>query len=418
MRLNLAALTVLIACGSVSATDLAILRASLDPGNKEVSVEMSIKNPPIPTGGASAAAHWQIEIDDAKGTPISDVLISNVALMTVGGTPTDNVILKLTTTASLQNWSAVVVTYKDGGSHAYHFVGRPGVKRKTIVGADSKDDADVYAKGSYSPSINSPAQYSYDVAVGYGLPYFTPRNPSLGRLGISTTASADKRKNIDPDSYYAGLFWQVYPVRMPHGVLQGVLVQVDTGGEFALKKLGNETTRTTNYLAPAPRLIFPMRLYPFPNHGGGPVFATLKPLIGFDGGKNFENAVQPNGSGAIARLVAGADFDVTYKPKKPFLYSLTLSSSWRGRYPRHLEIDTTSKYNATKQDYDFSFNPTKKPRNHVTSKLEWKLSEFFGITVSHEIGAEPPVFNYVDQSVSIGFTFSALFAKDGVQRRQ
>jgi len=418
MRLNLPLFIFLVVCTSASATELGIIGASVSPGSSQVSVAMSVPNPPI-ASGTTAAAQWAIEIDDSTGAQIPGVAVTDVAIATTpSGARTNIVILTITASAPLQGWSSVVVTYKEGGSHSYHFVGQPKEKPKTIVGADSKNDADVYVSGSYSPSINSPAQYSYDVAVGYGLPYFTQKNPSLGRLGFSATASADQRPNVDPDSYYLGLFWQAYPVRIAHGLLQGMLLQVDMGGEFALKKLGDATTRTTNYLAPAPRLLFPLRLFPFPNHGVGPVFVTVKPLIGLDVGKNFENAQQPNGSGTILRPVAGADFNATYKAKKPFLYSLTLSSSWRGRYPMRSEIDTTSKYDSTKQDYDFSFNLTKKPRNHITSKVEWKWSEFFAITLSHELGAEPPIFNYVDQSVSVGFTFSASFAKDGVQRRQ
>jgi len=402
----------------VGATDLAIVRASVAPRFHEVTVEMSVLKPPIHTG-ADAGSEWIVEVDDENGKPIPGVTVNNVTIATTpAGIVTDNVILKLPESLSLAGWSAVIVTYKGGGSKTYRFLGTPAEPPKTIVGADSKDDADVYVNGMYSPRIKSPAQYSYDVAIGYGLPYFSQTHPERGRIGFSVTGAADARPNLDPDSYYAGAFWQAYPIRTPHGPLQGVVFQLDSGGELTRKKLGDIQSKTSSFLAPAPRLEFPLRVYPLPAHGVSGVFLTLRAIAGFDYGKNFQNVQQPDGSGMMARGLMGLDFLLTHKPKKPFLYSLSISSSWRGRYLLRKEIDTTSAYNPTKQDFDYTFDLTTKPRNHISSKLDWKWTEYFGLTVSHELGAMPPLFNYIDNSVTIGLTFSGSFAKDGIQRRQ
>jgi hypothetical protein len=414
MSLRLACITAAISAATGGATDLAIVRASVAPGAHQVEVQMSVRNPPIKTG-STAGADWTIEIDDASGKAVPGVTVTNVTIATGAN---DHVILQLPATLALAGWSRLFVTYNSGNSKTYRFLGKPADKAKTIVGADSKDSADVYINGSYSPRIGSPAQYSYDVAIGYGLPYFSQAQPALGRIGLSIMGAADKRPNLDPDSYYAGAFWQAYPVRTPQGPLQGVVFQLDSGGELTRKKLGSAHTKTSDFLAPAPRFEFPMRLYPWPGHSVTGVFLTVRPIAGLDWGHNFQNALQPDGSGLMARGMAGSDFSLTYKPKKPFFYSLSISSSWRGRYPLRKEIDTTSVYNPAKQDFDYTFNVTRKPRNHVSSKLDWKWTEFFGITVSHELGAVPPLFNYTDHKVTVGFTFSASFARDGVQRRQ
>jgi len=403
-------------------TDLAIVAASVSPRFHQVSVEMSIRNPPIAEGrNNDVTSLWSVEVDDVNGNSIPGIAIASVAIGTTPtGTRTNEVVLDLSLTnpGSLIGWTAVIVTYHAGGSKTFRFLGRPKDKPKRIVGADSKNNADVYVSGTYSPSIDSPAQYSYDVAIGYGLPYFSAQRPQFGRLGFSVTGSTDQRPGLDPDSYYIGLFWQAYPVRAPHRGLQGVVFQMDTGGEFEHKNLGSSQTKTLNYLAPSPKFFFPARIYPFAGQFLKGVFDTAKPVVGFEYGHNLKNANQPNGSGAIARPMAGLDVDITYKPKRPFLYSLTVSSSWRGRYLLRSEIDTSSRFNSATQDFDFTFRSTTKPRNHITSKLEWKWTEFFGLTVSHELGASPPVFNDVDHSLSIGFTFSASFAQDAVQRRQ
>jgi len=399
---------------SAGATEWAIVSASVRPRSCEVFLQVSVRNPPIDTGDG-LDKQWAVEVDDGEGKVIPGTRVIRV---TVSPTAPNIVILKLPDTLTLAGWSQVFLTYNPGGPKTYRFLGKPADKPKTIVGADSKDSADVYVSGSYSPRIGSPAQYSYDVAIGYGLPYFNKRDPALGRAGFSVTGAADQRPNLDPDSYYAGAFWQAYPMRTPHGALQGAVFQLDSGGELTRKKLGDAKTKTSNFLAPAPRLEFPLRLYPWPGQSVTGVFLTLRPIIGVDWGRNFQNPSQGDGSGLMARAMAGADFSLTDKPKKPFLHSLSVSSSWRGRYPWRKEIDTTSKYNPTSQDFDYSFGLTTKPRNHITSKLDWKWAEYFGLTASHELGAQPPLFNYVDHSVTIGLTFSGSFAKDGVQRRQ
>jgi hypothetical protein len=409
MNLRLFIACAALFCASAGAAQLAIVRAAVVPRFQQVEVQLSVK-----TGVSTKPADWTIEIDDANGHAIPGVTVSSV---TVSLTAPDHVILQLPNTLSLAGWSQVFVTYQPAGLLTFRFLGKPADKPKAIVGADSKSNADVYLNGVYSPRIGSPAQYSYDVAIGYGLPYWSKDRPALGRLGFSITAASDHRKNLDPDSYYAGLFWQAYPVVVPHGILQGIVYQMDFGGEFAKKKLGSQT-KTSNFLAPAPRFEFPMRLYPLPGHALTGVFATLRPIAGFDWGHNFQNAAQPDGSGLMARGLAGADFAITYKPKKPFLYSLSVSSSWRGRYLFEKEVDTTSVYSPAKQDFVYAFGLSSKPRNHISSKLDWKWTDFFGLTITHELGAVPPLFNYVDHSVTIGFTFSASFAKESVQRRQ
>jgi hypothetical protein len=394
------------------ATDLAIVKAYVSHNTHEVFVTFSVTAPPIDEGPA-AAGQWEVQVQIGDGTAAT-ITVQDVRIATSpAGVKTDIVILTLPNDAPLDGWSSVLVTYKPGGPKTYRFLGTPRDKKKKVVGADSKDDADVYLSGTYSPRIHSPAQYSYDVAVGYGLPYYSSNHANWGRPGLSIIAAADQRPNVDPDSYYAGALWQAYPKPLPSGILQGIVFQLDLGGEFARKKLGSSKTKTSNFLGPSPRLDFPLLLY---RRNG--VFVTATPTIGLEWGTNFQNEVDPHGSGAFQRWLGGADVAFIYKPKKPFRYSFSLSSGWRGRYLQKQEIDTSSVFNPSTQDFDFSFSLTKKPRNHIQSKFDWKWSEFFGLTASHEVGAVPPIYNYVDHSVSVGFTFSAAVASERVLRRK
>jgi hypothetical protein len=395
------------------ADDLSIKSCTAAPSLKAVEIVMSTVNPPIGTGSA-AAKDWTVEIKDANGDAIPGLAVTDV---TIASTATDHVILSVPGAPSLVGWSEVFVTFRQSGTKTLRCLGQPPDKPKKISGADSKDGADVYLMGSYSPRIGSPAQYSYDVAIGYQLLRFSKDRPQIGLLGLSILGSADQRKNLDPDSYYAGVFWQAYPVWVPRWPLQGVVFQLDTGGELSRKDLGENKTKTSDYLAPSPRFEFPMRLFP-PFGSVKHTTLMLRPILGVDWGKNFQNALQPDGSGLIARGLAGADFVLTYKTKKAFRYSFTLSSSWRGRFPWRKEIDTTSVYNPATADFDYTFQVTRKPRNHISSSFEWKWTEYFGISVTHELGALPPLFNYVDNSVTIGFTFSAKLGNRGVLRRQ
>jgi hypothetical protein len=406
-------LIILAALSAAAHADNPISRCMVDPGAKEVSLEMSAPNLLIDTGPV-AAKQWTVEIKGAK-----DDLVPNVAVydVTIPPKAARYIILKLSSAMPLKDWSEVYVAYQPNPANTFRCIGQPPDKGKPIAGADSKDSADLYLQGSYSPRIGSPAQYSYDVAIGYGQP-ISKNHARVGLWGVSITGTADQRPNLDPDSYYAGALWKAFPALDHRGPLQGIVSQVDMGGEFARKKFADTQTKTSNFLAPAPRLEFPMRLYPKRGESLHRTTLMLRPIVGFDWGHNFQNALQPDGSGLMARALAGGDFVLTYSTKRAFRYSFTVSSSWRGRYPLRKGIDTTSVYNPSKQDFDFTFQVTRKPRNDVSSKFTWKWTEYFGLTVSHELGALPPLYNYVDHSVTVGLTFSARLVNRGIQRRQ
>jgi hypothetical protein len=272
----------------------------------------------------------------------------------------------------------------------------PGVPRGSTIGAAAKAESDLYITGSFSPAIRSDPQYNYDISLAFPFLDLGRQNAKLGVLGVTGTAKADKRIDIDPDTFSGGGYWQFFPVIKRRGALQGVIGQVSMLYEFGRKN--DNGTFVVPFTAQTP-----VRLWYSKTSRG-----VLTPLIGFETGSNRVNALISDGSGQVARTLAGADLAFVYKPKRPLLYSMSLSTQWRTRWLGREEIHT---FFGTTPEGKVVPRPVmdKARRDRVESKFQWMFGEFIGVTAGHEYGVMPPVYAFVDHKVSIGITIGLSF---------
>lgn len=275
-------------------------------------------------------------------------------------------------------------------------------------GSDSTQTAskseDIFVNGSYSPGIHSAPQYTIDTSVGILFPVRGSISDYLGFLG---TVNTNNRPTADPDSYrFFGVYEKVLPVG-PVGYLQGLSAYWLFGGMEFDRKANN-----VNFIS-SPLLDFPMKLRRRPIVTGNELIPFLTLETGMELGDNFTNAIHSNGQGFIARGLFGAQFSLTFKPKFPGLQNIKVSSSYKLRLPFEDEVFTNTKTNAAGKAIDEPYLTTK-ARNYIKNQIGFGILKDLSFTVTHEYGELPPAFRFIENKVTLGFTY-AIEPKNSVQ---
>lgn len=396
----LAAIIIVIGCSLTSFSQVPLDKNILvDTSNYNIDVYLQPKSVP----GWDVKANWVVIAIDPSNR------VQQVEIRTIQADDTKSMFSLIPMVPSLIATAAQVIVKFGPKTVAVYQMPQPSASPRpagtTIEPASNKEASDVYLNGSYSPAINSDPQYSIDgsVALMFDLDH---EHLNYGQLGFLGSVKTDKRKKVDPDSYRLFAVYQNTPVTKFHGPLQGVLFTwLGAGVEFDRK--GDNVNFIT-----APYLDFPLRLYPRIIRATTEPMAILTPVIGFETGRNFHNAVTPDSGRAIFRTVVGANFLFRFNPKLPGFKGTEFSSTYTLRLPAKREVYTlTEKVNG--QDTDFPFLGTN-PRHYVKSDLSFKVTDAFSLTFKHEYGALPPVFRKIDHKVSMGFTFSVRQLSGGV----
>jgi hypothetical protein len=288
---------------------------------------------------------------------------------------------------------------------AIYQVPAPGGGEPPATAPGTKQNSDLYLNFSFSPRIHSAPQYTIDVSLGM-MWDLDKQNWKKGQLGFVGSVKTDKRKKVDPDSYRAFLAYQNTPLVEPVGKLQGIMFTWLTGSEFDHK------ADNVNFIT-APYLDFPIRLLPKEKtiRATTKPLAVFAPLIGFEAGHNFHNALNPHSSG-ILRSVTGASMLFHFNPKLPALQGIEINAAYTLRLPLKQEIYTLTK-SVDGQDVDDPFLG-KNPRHYAKVESNFKFTDAFAFTIKYEYGAIPPAFRKQDHKVTVGFTYSIRQLMNGV----
>ena len=276
----------------------------------------------------------------------------------------------------------ITITYKQGNFPDVRFE-RPEEEKsrleKTFTSANDKDDADIYVFGSAAGAHKSKPIYSIDAKLGYFRNF-----KKHGRLGPKFTFTSDEGSDVDPDSITLKLAYENIFVLGPAKYL---FLNVDAvGGEF--DKEGD----TRNFISGVNVKYVPRSVFLSETN-----IASVDFTAGVEGGHNFKNAVDADGSGGILRLNfgLGAHF-VALAPWK--FKRININGDYLVRLPQRREIFIE------KIGDDDVFTTSKRPRHLVDTNAEFMFSDAIGLTVKYEYGSLPPSFKLVDHNVSAGFT--------------
>jgi hypothetical protein len=277
----------------------------------------------------------------------------------------------------------ITITYKQGNFPDVRFQ-RPDEEKsrlaKTFTSANDKDDADIYVFGSATGAHKSKPIYSIDAKLGY---YFWDFKRH-GRLGPKFTFTSDEGSDVDPDSITLKLAYENIFVLSPARYL---FLNVDAaGGEF--DKEGD----TRNFISGVNVKFVPRSVFLSETN-----IAAVDFTAGVEGGHNFKNVVDEDGSGGILRLNLGlgAHF-VALAPWK--FKRININGDYLVRLPQRREIFIE------KIGDDDVFTTTKRARHLVNADVDFMFSDGLGLTIKYEYGSLPPSFKLVDHKVSVGFT--------------
>ena len=281
--------------------------------------------------------------------------------------PVDSITQRIVITYQRGNFPSIVLNQpiKAGASAAF-------------TAAKGKDDADIYFSGTVAGAHGSKPLYQFESKIGY------LKSFRFGSLGCKATANAAKESNIDPDSITATISYEKVFVLSP---LTGIILQGDIlGGEFDKEsKTRNLTTGLDGIL-----VIPPARF-------GEKTFASLDLLLGFEGGHNYKNELDPMGLGNFWRGKIGANVHIISRDLLGFT-RVMFSTEYKVRILSALEP-----YTEKIGDRDVT-TLTKKARHYIGADLDLMFSEALGISLKYRYGSLPPAFKFVNSSVSIGLT--------------
>lgn len=267
--------------------------------------------------------------------------------------------------------------------------------------AASKDKADVYFCGSYLAGEGTKPIYSIDAELNWfpeihrGL-FLGPQASVL--VNSSATPPAN-RSNVDPDSIAAGLTLRTMLIHDEVALDANV-----ARGEFSRKNAEASFVPS-----------FTLKWIRRPWAVGKRQFAALYPLGGIEGGRNLDkpaqilkqtvNLSQYNG---ILRGVAGA-YAAYYlgkpKPDSASPYLFEIYTSYTARIPGFKEPFVTSAVvNGLSQA---RINLGTNTRHYVESGVLWNASAYVGVQAKYIYGSLPPLFQFIDNQVTVGLTFKA-----------
>ena len=260
--------------------------------------------------------------------------------------------------------------------------------------SSGRDDSDVYLFGGLNSAVGSRPTFTIDSFIDW--------HP-LNGFGVNASIKTDNRKKVDPDSFAVKLDY-VRLLATPSGNSGG---GIHFGGaKFKFDYAGVEFDRDRKNLnfVTSPYVFLSFHAYTTNPATGNVLFTwNLAPKLGLEAGNNFRNSLNENGYGGFVRSLGGARNYFIFR-KVLGLERIQLTTDYEVRLPNKAELFSNSTVRVNGQDIRV-YRYTRNARHHLTDDLSFMINQYWGLSVKHEYGSLPPVFNMVDHKVSVGLTF-------------
>jgi hypothetical protein len=370
---------------------------------------------PVPTTCPPApAAPWTVVVYDSLLHPsVFEVVSSVITIPPLGA----NGLVTLTLRQNVPpDFKRIDVTfnqpdYSHASIEAKRALTAPAPVAKTptpsITSAKTKDDANVYLSGTFSPAVGSTPDYSTDSKVNWPMKYFGEHQSST--ISAAATVQTDDKGTADPDGFYWGVPIQ-HILKWP-GSAQWSIVGME------LDKRGNAVNFVS---APSITRSFYHDFYGLDKKRKG--LLTVATSVGLDltAGVEFGNNLRQafkiankpgEGAGTFFRGVPSATAYLII-PNVLHLSKISLSSSYTARIPTTDELFLETRN--TKSPIPLMTSQT---RNWIQNSLQFNITELVGIQIKHQYGALPPAFSFVQNSGSIGLVFAFKKAQPTLSSR-
>jgi hypothetical protein len=106
----------------------------------------------------------------------------------------------------------------------------------------------------------------------------------------------------------------------------------------------------------------------------------------------------------IARPMVGADVNLIFDLNKSFLKNIALEANGGRRWllRNEVSIDTDKNGNT------IAVISNTKPKDYVKNSLTIGVTDYLGITFSHEYGRLPPLYKLLDNKMTVGLTYKVI----------
>jgi hypothetical protein len=306
-----------------------------------------------------------------------------------------NGVVTLTLSAAPHGFSRIEITFRRGALPHVSIEESTPTRASWVAPAKTKDDADVYLSGIFSPAQGSDPTYGIDSKGKFVIRSFSNGATTLGATGDVTT---DNKKTADPDSFH-------WAVPLQHVSARNYSAQWSLVG-MELNKKAN----TVNIVsAPSVTATFGhVFLRPDPKFVDVKAIAAsigLDMSAGVEFGRNVRNqyAVANNssaGQGGFFRIVPAASAFLVV-PNVWGLSKISLSSSHIVRIPTSDEL-----FIETRDVTTPIAKLTSDARYYVENTVQFMFTDYAGFKITHKYGSVPPAFNFVQNSGSVGLVIA------------
>lgn len=394
-------------------------KARLGVASNEIYVEFELKDAPtdcavgFPASGACPplpAVPWTVVVYDSSLRPsVFDVASSAVIHPPLAATGS----VSLTLNQNLPiDFKRIDVTFNQPNYPHASIEAKPTLTEPPVAGpspakpktpsifpAKTKDEANVYLSGTFSPASGSTPDYSTDSKVNLRVHKFD--KTGAWALALAATVQTDNKGSADPD----GFTWGV-PIQYQSSSLGKWPSSQWSVAGMELDKRG----MAVNFIS-APSVTRGFYHDFFGTDKKRPGLPMVKTSVGLDltagvefGANLRQDFVIKNKpgeqEGVIFRGVpsASAYLDI---PNALHIKGLTLSSSYIARIPTTDELFLETRN--TKTPIPLMSSQT---RNWVQNTLQFNITDFVAIQIKHQYGTVPPAFSLVQNSGSIGLVYA------------
>lgn len=273
---------------------------------------------------------------------------------------------------------------------------KPGDQKRAseslITAGKGKDDSDIYLSGQTNGASGQKFTYTADVKLSF--PFKRVKFSRVNTFAPTFTYNASTDPKANPDTLGLGLDWSLFPIRNFGNGTPFTRLQLTNSPKLE----GTHDLDTFNFIHGV-RGTFLSRVVKM----GTATFYAL-PYIGQELGVSVSSPL-PGGEGnLIARPMAGADLFLVFDTNKTYLKNITLEANGGRRWllRNEVAVDTDKKGNV------IAVNSNTKPKDDIKNSLSLNITDYWGITFSHEYGRLPPLYKLVDNKMTIGLTYKAI----------
>jgi hypothetical protein len=263
------------------------------------------------------------------------------------------------------------------------------VRRK----AKDVDDADVYLALDVNGAHKSKASFSTEIKLQkyMSLNRCDRRNHNCPQWRYTPffKLNASSDPGADPDTAEGGLNFRY------------INAHAKAYFDNAIKLESERDFGNTN-------LIYDSRLTFLPSsrpRGLRDVKVFFNPFIGGEFGKNLNSPLKAAEGDGIARILGGIDVRLAFYLKNEDTPDLNWTNSYIRRWPLTDELGFKTDDDGNLILRTFGTNP----RDHVASKLSYKVNRFFDTFIAYEWGEVPPSYKLVDHRFRFGFAYKFKF---------